>query len=154
MRKIILSSLFIVAFVCGLAESSSKKNDWSNVKKLKRETWIQVKTIDGRMVEGHLGDMVGDQILMIAGTTVVKFSKEEIHEIRKRKRGLASSILIGAGVGFVSGMLAGVALESGSGEDKGLLTALMAYSGSIVGATGTAIDGIDRWRLVYRRKEE
>jgi hypothetical protein len=155
MRKIILTSLLILGLTSGLAESSDKKHDWSNVKKLKRETWIQIKTTDGRKVEGQFGDLAGDKVLLIAGSNVLRFSKDEINEISKAKRGLAKSILIGAGVGYVGGLLAGVAIESQyGGEDKGLFTVMAAMAGSAIGASGAAIDGIDRWRLVYKKKEE
>lgn len=155
MRKIYATLLLILGITCCLAESADKKQDWSNVKKLKRETWIQVKTNDGRKVEGQFGDMAGEKLLLITDATVMKLPKEEIREISKAKRGLAKSILIGAGVGYFSGLLAGVVVESQyGGEDKGLFTAMASMAGCAIGASGAAIDGIDRWRLIYKKKEE
>lgn len=144
--SVLLSLLF--SSVPAQQRAGGNRADWNNLRKLKTDARIYVKTKQGAEYEGTFKGATDDALLLTnvedAPTAYIKVMREEVKEVRKKRSSwvagpLASAIGIGAGIGI--GVVAGAIAESRfpAGTEKGLAPALLGVSGAILGG---AVGGV------------
>jgi hypothetical protein len=93
---LLLLSIFtgVASFVA--AEDVKSLSNWSNVEKIKQGVQIRVLTVRGDVLEGKMGDVVGDLLSIIKKNQAVRLRRDDVSEVAKRytEQSSASELLI------------------------------------------------------------
>lgn len=134
--------LLALALVCQSSFAQASLGDWQNVRNLGVESDISVKTKAGDKYHGELVGTTIDSLTLDSDergfpgrvTKRRELHREDVREVRFVRPG--ASLLAGAaiGAGLGAGIGAGVDSTARSNEDRGLLTAVLALLGGLIGA--------------------
>lgn len=151
MKHVAVLLIFTILLVSNPAMAGS--SDWSNVGKLKQGTYIVIERKNGEIVEGRFGAVVSDELSVISDSQrVAKVRKEDIREIKRKKKSTGMPILIGVAIGAGGGYAAGRISETEGDrqEDPGLVPLFGTAIGAGIGAlVGVAVSRGSE-KLIYR----
>jgi hypothetical protein len=137
---LLLLSIFtgVASFVA--AEDVKSLSNWSNVEKIKQGVQIRVLTVRGDVLEGKMGDVVGDLLSIIKKNQAVRLRRDDVSEVAKQKDGsrIVSSAIYGTLIGVGAAYLATLSDDSGHRTRHFTIVVLLgAGAGAAVGASFT-----------------
>jgi hypothetical protein len=143
----------------GFAQQQSLA-DWKNVQALTSGSGISIKTKAGKKYHGELVSVAPSSLLIEADEPAFpgrvirqrELRREDIREVRLLAP--VASILAGGAIGAGLGAGIGAGLESTarSNEDRGLLTAILAFLGAALGVAIAHHNPIVKGKKVYEEK--